>query len=222
MINRFLKSDEDSLTGSVFSTLLNLPAELFWQLLQRACHSTTLPQHSGELEDVEYWPHWDPPHTTNTSFIEPDLFLRFSGFDLIIEAKRRDDKQQKAQQWQNECQGYFNEYWEELKPLYFLALGGIHQEQDDQVSITQPLAVTVPVIKVRWGKLLSGIQQLRNDLESIRTQSSQTQAQIRTCQHVIDLFAWHGYFTGYWAGDLPFDKHADITLPRPKLQFSHQ
>ena len=220
MINRFLKSDEDSLTGSVFSTLLNLPIELFWQLLQQACHSTTLPDHSGELIEVEYWPHWDPTHTTNTSFIEPDLFLRFSGFDLIIEAKRWDDRQQNPQQWQNECQSYFNEYGEEPKPLYFLALGGIHQEQDDQVSITHPLPTTIPVIKARWGRLLAVIQQLKNDLEAVRTQSSQTQAQIRTCQHAVDLFAWHGYFTGRWANDLPFHKHTSITLPTPKLQFS--
>ena len=93
---------EDTLTSTVFDYLLMLPNDLFWNIIKKSCFQNNLPETINSIESYEYWPHWDSENTTNKIFIEPDLFIRFDNFDLIIEAKRRDDSQQYLEQWKNE------------------------------------------------------------------------------------------------------------------------
>jgi hypothetical protein len=94
MLGRFIRACEDSLTAAVFTHLLHLPAEVFWRILRRACCTDTLPESAGEPLSVDYWPSWDPKGTGNTNRVVPDFFIRFRGFDLIIEAKRWDSDMQ--------------------------------------------------------------------------------------------------------------------------------
>src|SRR5712671_1413367 len=103
MLEKFIDNPcEDSLTAAVFSHLLHLPSEVFWQILRNACHTTALPQYAGEPRSVEFWPKWNADGTHNSSYVEPDVFIRFASFDLIIEAKREDEYQQHRGQWENE------------------------------------------------------------------------------------------------------------------------
>jgi LPXTG-motif cell wall-anchored protein len=49
-----------------------------------------LPFNSGRLLSFDFWPHWDKTGTDNTNYVEPDLFIKFDEFDVIIEAKVKD------------------------------------------------------------------------------------------------------------------------------------
>ena len=130
MIAKFIdNAREDSLTASVFSHLLHLPSEVFWRILRQACYSKNLPDFPGEPE-LAPWPRWNPAGTENPGCVIPDLFIRFDAFDLIIEAKIKDDGTQDRSQWERELTAYMNEYGKEEKTIRMLAIGGIHSHQD--------------------------------------------------------------------------------------------
>src|SRR5881227_2646233 len=99
MLGKYIKHCEDSLTCSVLPHLLHLPFELFWQILHNACFTGALPAQVGEpVSDIEFWPKWDPEGTPNNTYVEPDVFIRFPRFDLIIEAKYGDEGSQSLEQ----------------------------------------------------------------------------------------------------------------------------
>ncbi len=89
--SKFVKEfNEDFKTYVTIGQLRYLPADLFWNLLRASSVSPKLlPATAGRLEAFEMWPSWDPTGTGNTKRVEPDVFIRFSRFDLIIEAKNR-------------------------------------------------------------------------------------------------------------------------------------
>jgi len=220
MINRYLRQCEDSLTGSVFTHLLSLPSEVFWQILRASCYSNTLPELAGEPEAVEFWPKWDPEGTGNTSYVEPDVFIRFSSFDLIIEAKRWDDKQQSERQWRAQARAYLNEYGEE-RELQYIALGGLHRVEPD--ALTDPLEFTVT--KARWQNLLREVRQCIHDYKQHKHACAQHLAHIRILEHLKDLLAWHGFAAGSWYEDFDFKPNLGISYPAPGLptpNFSNQ
>src|SRR5438552_1575411 len=110
MLGKFVVHCEDSLMAAVFSHLLHLPFTIFWHILRDACYGTGLPAVVGEPKIIALWPKWDPQGTRNSSYVEPDLFLRFEDFDLIIEAKRWDQGMQSRNQWEDQLTAYANEY----------------------------------------------------------------------------------------------------------------
>ena len=82
---------EDSKTSAVFENVMLLPDNVFWYILRQSCFSNDMmPIHLGLLLSYEFWPHWDRTGTDNTNYVEPDLFLEFELFDVIIEAKYGD------------------------------------------------------------------------------------------------------------------------------------
>lgn len=116
---------EDTITSTIIGTLLHLPDQLLWKLLSEACHaSSVLPEDPGELESYEFWPKWNPEGTNNTSYVEPDVFLRFSGAVLIIEAKRSDEGGQYREEWEQELVAYDNEHDPIHVPVFLIAIGG--------------------------------------------------------------------------------------------------
>ena len=223
MLGDFINHCENSLTAAVFSHLLHLPGELWWQLLRGACYSAELPAVAGELHSVDFRPKWDPDGTDNVSYVEPDLFLRFAEFDLIIEAKRWDQSQQDPKQWQKEVRAYWHEYMaEETTPnigrkLRLIALGGVWTTEDQEASVQVPRAATrqangadgargasfsCPVHMARWGRLLGECKRMARELEQARYRSSQTRAHERILSHLIGLFAAHGFQTGRWFDEI--------------------
>lgn len=82
------ETNEDPKTSAVFENLMLLPDNVFWHLMRQSCFSNTdMPITSGRLLSYDFWPHWDRTGTDNTNYVEPDLFIRFEEFDVIIEAK---------------------------------------------------------------------------------------------------------------------------------------
>ncbi len=73
---------------------------MFWKILKQAVFTNILPEEPGTRYCYEFWPRWDPRKTGNTSYVEPDVFIRFRDFDIIIEAKRHENNQQYRTQWE--------------------------------------------------------------------------------------------------------------------------
>lgn len=211
MFGKHLRHCEDSLTGTILGHLLYLPVEMAWRLLRNACHATDLPEFTGEPEEIRFWPNWDPANTQNSRRVVPDVFLRFRDFDLIIEAKRHDSNQQYLGQWQQQLAAYANEYGRDKRPVRFMALGGIWDTQDAEISHRwMPLGedggrdaaieheIVCPVHMCRWRGLLHECRKLLAELERQSFPSSQTHANRRILSQMVDLFSWHGYSTGVW------------------------
>lgn len=213
MLGRHLNPCEDSLTAAIFSHLLHLPADLFWQLLRSACYSTDqLPMSVGEPE-VHCWPKWNARGTDNSSYVEPDLFLRLPAFDLIIEAKRWDDRMQSRGQWQAELTGYCNEYGQDRKKVRMIALGGIHAEQSDTIESTWTSAdgleshlFSCPVVMCRWQGILNQCRRRRREIGQLSFQTAQSAAEMRILDDIVDLFGCHGFSTGRWFDDFSFER----------------
>ena len=56
-------------------------------LLRQRVHASK----GGELLHYEFWPNYNKTeHTSNESYVEPDLLLEFEYFNLLVEIKRKD------------------------------------------------------------------------------------------------------------------------------------
>ncbi|GHV73430.1 hypothetical protein AGMMS49940_07320 [Spirochaetia bacterium] len=189
---------EDSLTSSVFDHLLLFPDELFYKIIKESCYNNSLPEIIGDIDYYEFWPHWDATNTTRTSYIEPDLFLRFDNFDLIIEAKRWDHNQQYLTQWKNEFIAYKNEYAEEDKDVFLLAIGGINNEDEENIMIDDYGKITI--IKCRWSGILETLTNILNELEqSYYVNNNNIKRIVLLTINALEL---HGYIKVKWFDDL--------------------
>lgn len=196
---------EDPKTSSVFEMMLMLPDELFWSILRSACfYNDNLPVVAGQIEDYEFWPHWDPTGTTNSTLVEPDVFIRFQSFDLIIEAKYCDRKGQYSEQWENEVIAYRNEYGI-CKPIYFMAVGG----NAEKVSEIIPLAKGVVANKCTWLSLLIQVTKLRDEYDTLPMSCNSQSALIRLLNLIELAFNIHGVYNIHW-----FD---EIKTPKPLI-----
>ncbi|MFJ1261149.1 hypothetical protein ACILDS_00415 [Capnocytophaga canis] len=184
---------EDSLTATVFDLLKYLPHEIFWDILKKSLFHQKLPEMSGEILEMNLWDRWSPKYTSNNRYVEPDVFIRFNDFDLLIEAKRYDIRQQNDTQIQNEIKAYRNEY-EENKNLYFIQLGGLWNEDDT------PNIDGVIMCKTNWSRILAQVVIERNKINNI--DYSQINSYKRVLDDLIKGFAMHGYFKKLWLKDL--------------------
>ena len=193
---------EDPKTSSVFETMLMLPDELFWGVLRTACFDNeNLPVVAGRIEDYEFWPHWDSTNTTNSTLVEPDVFIRFQSFDVIIEAKYSDRPGQYYQQWKNEIIAYSNEYGSD-KPLYFIAVGGNAEKMTESVSAIKDIAIT----KCTWLSILIQITKLRNEYEGLSTISNNQSSTIRLLNLIELVFNIHGVYNIRWFDEIRISK----------------
>ena len=131
---KLYKDNEDSLTASIFERLMYLPKELFQYIIEKALFDVIPGFDMKGMESIQYWPNWNPKKTGNSKLVQPDIFIRTEYADIIIEAKRRDKKQQLRSQWKKEIKAYRNEYDEECKKLIFVALGGIHKNDSEVLT----------------------------------------------------------------------------------------
>lgn len=216
MLGKHIKHCEDSLTAAIFSHLFHLPSETFWRMLRNASYSLVLPEKAGEPSQLDYWPKWAPGESGNALYVEPDVFIRFDDFDLIIEAKLRDDGTQDRGQWTRELAAYACEYGREKRPVCMIALGGLDTEVDveikyewrDDSSSKQLHKITCTVHMCRWRRLLYQCQQIKRELERVDAPNSRNLADRRILTDMTDLFACHGYSTGRWYEDFDFARHA--------------
>lgn len=189
---------EDSLTAVVFDTLKYLPTEMFWSILKRSLYYDKLPTASGDLLSISFWDKWKAKDTTNSNFVEPDVFLRFNEFDVIIEAKRNDEKQQSKTQMKNEIQAYYNEFNEDDKALYFIQLGGLYHRNDELDFLFNDKSVVI--CKTNWTKLLEQIVTENNKIKN--SGLTILSAYNRILEDSISGFALHQYYKKRWLKNL--------------------
>ena len=227
MLGKYIAHCEDSLTACVLPHLLHLPIEQFWQILLKACYGRDqFPESPGEPLQVDYWPKWDPTDTKNNTYVEPDVFMRFREFDLIIEAKRGDDGGQEPDQWKKEIIAYANEFGEDRVPVKMIALGGILGTTTERVPCTwnstetgKKHELSCPVVMCRWRGLLDQCKRMRRELKHLENRDSRSFATSRILDDVIGLFGSHGYSTGRWFADFNFGRYhfSSSTAPHHSL-----
>jgi hypothetical protein len=199
---RAFKASEDSLTSSIFGVMQYLPEELLWDLLRRACNLRTgLPINTGKLTEIKFWPKWtaQDEKITNSNYVEPDLFMRFENFDLIVEAKKNDDSNQNAQsiyQWKKEIRSYRSEFGEDKKDkLYFIALGGNETLSNTFVEVD---SIRYDIYKASWQSLLNEIVKMRFSFESFPYQIPRKNQIIRLLIDLENAFNSHGHLCIEW------------------------
>ena len=236
MLAKFIdKAREDSLTASVFSHLLHLTSEQFWKILSGACYTKMQPEHPGEPILVVAWPNWNATKTSNEFRVFPDLLIRFTDFDLIIEAKIAEAGTQYREQWQNELIAYTNEYGKEKRQVRMIALGGIHSERGEPLSHTwsepngrsgESHHFECLVHMCQWSTVLLECQRLKRELERKKHSASRMAADIRILNDLIALFAAHNYPALQWFKDFDFKSNFLTPLVDSDQQFfrniSHQ
>lgn len=193
---------EDSLTSVVFDTLKYLPTEIFWRILKNALYQDKFPSNSGELISITFWEKWDSKGTTNSNYVEPDVFLRFNEFDIIIEAKRYDDFQQNNTQIKNEIAAYFNEYKNDEKQLYFVQLGGLHNRDNEKNMVIdyEKTIKEVIICKTDWSKLLNQIAMEKEKIGNYDLSTMNSYSRI--LEDSIKGFELHQYYKKLWLNDL--------------------
>jgi len=110
---------EDLLTAAFFSRFTYLSGLLQHRLLKGWMGSVG---DFSTFEAIDYWPKYEFKARDDRNFVEPDLLIRFSDCDVLIEVKPPQGGDQSLDQWQLEIEGYFSQE-EQIKPLYFLAVG---------------------------------------------------------------------------------------------------
>lgn len=193
ILNNKLASNEDAITSTIIGLLKYLPADLFWHILRQACGNNKLPPISGTLKQTEFWPKWNAAGTSNSKYVEPDVFLRFDSFDLIIEVKSSDEGGQYAQQWENQIKAYTNEY--EKQELVYITLGG------NAVKINQEIEVDdkkYAITKCSWMSLLMETSATLQEFKKTEAPFSNKASTIRLLEDVIRGFNYHGFFNIKW------------------------
>lgn len=204
------KGNEDSLTSTVFEKVNYLPRELFKRIfLESLSELTNFPEIDfNTLENIEYWPHWDSAETTNASYVEPDVFLRFKDHDIIIEAKRWDTEQQYSGQWENEINAYLNEYGEDNKQLVFVAVGGIWECTCSTVELrrSDEKQHAQSIYKCKWSSILKSVKKALQQIEPVKTLTSANSAVAVILQDIVTAFALFGFSTADWFDEFSYER----------------
>lgn len=192
---------EDSLTSSVFDLIKLLPTDIILRILKNCLLHDKIPANSGELINISFWDKWDAENTTNSRYVEPDVFMRFENFDIIVEAKRNDFFQQYGSQIHNEIQAYYNEFSGDEKELYFLQLGGIYSHDDEEDIVFDFNGLKkVTMCKTTWTGLLNTISYLRTEI-NLKNSSSNIHY-IRILDDIITAFEMHQFFEIMWLKEI--------------------
>ena len=194
---------EDPKTSTIFGTMLAFPDTIIWELIYNSLYNKSdLPENVGKLKYYEFWPHWDHKGTSNTIYVEPDLFLSFEHLDIIIEAKRHDKGGQNYKEWDNELRAYHNEYTTSTRPPILLAIGGLDDTQNEVREIED--FGKHHVYKCSWLQILINVYTMKEHLLS-----KQEHNLVRLCDTLILGFNMHNEQYFKWMDSMPF---ASISL----------
>ncbi len=199
---------EDVLTSFVFEYLLLLDDKTVWSIVRDSIISLdgikdqAIQKKLDKKNDIgtlctkEFWPHWSAEGASNERLVEPDVFFRFTELDVIIEAKRYDDHQQDSQQWENEVQGYLNEYKENKKDVILIALGGINTDAAELIEKEKKIYVC----KCRWTDILRTIKyRIKDSKNQTETETeTKTKTETKIYEALVDVFSIFGFHVVDW------------------------
>lgn len=185
--------------STIFENLILLPDNIFWQILRMSCsYNKILPRTAGKLLDYNFWPHWNSNNTKNKRYVEPDMFIRFEEFDIIVEAKYSDEEGQNNEEWERELKAYYNEY-NENKRVYLIALGGSVNMKNEVFEIYN---IKCSVIKCNWLSILSVVTQYKEELVHKKFNDYNNNAQIRILDNIILGFSLNNMSNFKWFSSL--------------------
>jgi len=191
---------EDSLTSAVFQLLFYLPQPIFTKILAQTLESSLTPDSFLNLEQIDYWPKWDSSYSGNKRYVEPDIFISFKQFDLIVEAKRWEESGQYEDQWKKEIITYHNEYGINEKRIFLWALGGNPNLENKNIYIDDlpnDKKIAIPIIRTTWTKLLTVIKSSRKNYN--KESNSEFKGPVnRIFDDLLYSFELHGFFAGTW------------------------
>lgn len=196
---------EDPKTSSVFENLMLLPDNVFWHILKSSCfYNERMLVNSGKLLSYEFWSHWDNTGTDNNTYVEPDLFIRFEEFDVIIEAKYGDYGGQYLKQWTQELTAYDNEYGKEEKPVIFIAVGGNMSMDIEEIKVRSRKHL---IFKCNWLSLLIATNKYRSELKRISVPDMNISATLRLLDNIILAFNINGVYNIDWLNTMATEKN---------------
>lgn len=196
---------EDRKTSSVFENLMLLPDNVFWSILKTSCFfNNKILSNSGRLLFYNFWPHWDNTGTDNSSYVEPDLFIRFEEFDVIIEAKYGDYGGQYLKQWNQELTAYDNEYGKEEKPVIFIAVGGNMSMNVEEITIR---GKKFQIFKCNWLSLLIATNKYKGELKKISVPDMNISATLRLLENIILAFNINRVYNIDWFNSMAIEKN---------------
>ena len=182
-----------------------LPDNVFWHILKSSCfYNDGMLTNSGRLLSYEFWSHWDNTGTDNNAYVEPDLFLRFEEFDVIIEAKYGDYGGQYLKQWTQELTAYDNEYRKEEKPVIFIAVGGNMSMDIVEIKVCGKMHL---IFKCNWLSLLIATNKYRSELKRISVPDMNTSATLRLLDNIILAFNINGVYNIDWFNTMATEKN---------------
>lgn len=197
LYSRYKNKDtyEDPKTSDVFENLMLLPDNVFWYILKQSCfNNEDMPKYSGKLLSYDFWPHWDPTGTNNSNYVEPDLYLEFEEFDVIIEAKYWENGGQYQHQWKQEIIAYHNEKGKE-KQFIFIAVGGNQSVVAETISVKKE---KVKIYKCNWLSILVSVNKYQKQLEKITLPDMNVSATLRLLDNIILAFNINGVYNLEW------------------------
>lgn len=147
----------------------------------------------GELADYDFWPHWDPKETKNSHYVEPDVFLEFDNFSIIIETKLTDETKIREGQNKNELEAYYNEY-SKSKKSYLIALGG--DTADIKKELEKFPELKEHLLTCSWWQLLWTIEAELNNLDK-KNNDNETFRLLTDCVKAIKSYGYNS-----WSNDL--------------------
>lgn len=208
------RSSEDSFTSSIFGLLFYLPSDVLWEILKDSIFEIPEIASPGRLLEYEFWPSWK---NELGSRCEPDIFLRFEEFDLIVEAKRYDRNQQYIGQWENELQAYHNSIVPK-RNLFLLAIGGIwdHDRKSSTIAYNEQECI---VLKCKWTRLLQTVGAYKVVLER-NAEELQDFSQLYILNDLLLAFRIHGFQTGSLFDTMPLDISLSKKTDFESLSFS--
>lgn len=215
--NALFSGSEDSLTSSVIGTLIYLPSFLLWEVLNKALGKQVFNE-DEVIEDVSFWPSWNSEYTGNITFVEPDVFIRTSTKDIIIEAKKSDGIGQDEYQWNRELIAYQNEYLEDKKEVVFIALGGNKENSSKSVDISSFNGDELPeeytrqfmIYRLHWRILLNTCLEYQKKMRLNNTIESNSY--LRILNDVVDYFEVHHFKIVKLFGDTTYLENQIISF----------
>ena len=197
---------EDPKTSSVFENLMLLPDNVFWHILRTSCfYNAGMNETSGNLVSYVFWPRWSANGNDieNMNIVEPDLFIRFDEFDVIIEAKYNELGGQYQKQWEQELKAYDNEYGEEGKKVIFIAVGGNVTKDKERITVRNKIFT---IYKCSWLSLLIKVNNYKKELEDISVPDVNLSATLRLLDNIILAFNINGVYNIDWFNSMETDK----------------
>ena len=186
---------EDALTASIFERLMYLPKEMLQQIFVASLFDSIKGLNLHQIESIAYWPNWSAEYIKDKTRVEPDVFIRTETQDIIIEAKRYDDKQQDPKQWENEIQAYYNEYADDKKELVFIALGGLYTRATEPIYV---MGQKHKIYKCTWKSILNTVQDIIHNMELATNYTHNNIAISNILKDIVLCFELFGFSTALW------------------------